>query len=293
MAAELHALLIGTTDCAEFRAAAATVSQAVRLHTVRDFKAAAETIVAGLRPDVMVIVQRRPGEIAPEAVEALRRLAPLAVVVALQSSWCEGEGRSGRPLPGVVRVSWRRFESEILPGLIRLREGRLPDWAGPATTTPEERLLRQSADPLPQGRGAVGILAHSHEARRLLADICRAGGWSVAQLRGLQADGGGTATSIVSGPHGQDGHATAGACDVVLWDAGQVPGEMAPVICLLRERVGNAPVIILVDFPRPTDIEQALAIGAAGVIAKPFAAVELLDEIARVASHAGQPDPDP
>ncbi len=282
MTAELHALFVGDADYAEFRAAFAALARAACVHAAANLAAAVELTAGGLRPDVIIIAQQRPGEIAPEAVEQLRRLAPLAPCIAIQSSWCEGEGRTGRPLPGVVRVPWRRFESEIVPGLLRLRDGRLPDWAGPATLTPEERLLHRSAESLPGGRGTVGILSHSYEARRLVGDICRAGGWSVATLP----------ASWISQPGDADRtrapsltHAPPEACDVVICDFDEFPDSVAPILGRLRERVGGAEVILLVGFPREHDVERAAAAGAAGVVGKPFTASELLGEIDRAASR--------
>ncbi len=289
MPADLLVLLIGDANDAEFRSAAAAMARAVRVRAVPDAAAAMHSLAGGLRPEVIVIAQQRPGDIAPEMLEELRRLAPLAAVIALQSSWCEGEGRSGRPLPGVVRMSWRHFESEILPGLTQMREGRLPAWAGPATLTPEERQLRQSAEPLPQSRGTVGILAYSHETRRLLADICRSGGWTVAELRGTglrlvtysAVDG----ASGIANAHGQDGHATPCTCDLVVWDADELPEDAGFVIRRLQDVARGAGVVVLLGFPRAQDIERASAAGAVAVVSKPFAAGELLDEICRVVSR--------
>jgi CheY-like chemotaxis protein len=279
LTAELHALFIGDADYAEFRAAVAALARAARVHPAANLAAAIQLIAGGLRPELIVIAQQRPGEIAPEAVEGLRRLAPVAPCIAVQSSWCEAEGRSGRPLPGVVRVSWRRFESEIVPGLTRLRDGQLPDWAGPATLTSEERLLRQSDESLPRGRGTVGILSHSYEARRLLGDICRAGGWSVATLPASWISQAAEADALQS-PLPEP---LPEACDVVVWDAQQLP-ESTRLLSRLRERAADTEVVVLVDFPRQHDIERAAADGVA-VVGKPVTAKKLLSEIDRAASR--------
>jgi CheY-like chemotaxis protein len=292
LTAELHVLLVGDADYEEFRAPAAALARSARVHSAADMATAVELLASGLRPDVVVIAQRRSGEIAAEAVEPLRRLAPLAPVIALQSSWCEGEGRSGRPLPGVLRVSWRQFESQIVPGLAPLREGRLPDWAGPATLTPEERLLRRSANETTGGRGTVGIVSHSAESRRLLEDICRAGGWSIVHLPGTalrpmrQADSG-TAASTSNRPPGQDGRPAASALDVVIWDASELPEDAASVVRRLSKGEGQAGTIILLGFPRTADLQRAAAAGAVAVVAKPFSPHELLAEIDRAASRRG------
>jgi CheY-like chemotaxis protein len=274
LSAKLRALFIGDADHAEFRAAVVSLSSHALLDQAADLASAARLLARGLRPNLIVLGQERPGEVAAEAVARLRRLAPLASVIALQSSWCEGEGRSGQPLPGVIRVAWRRFEADILPGLLRLREGRLPDWAGPATVTPEERLLRRSDEALPLGEGTVGILSPTYEARRLLADACRAGGWSVVTLSWAMA-------SPLA-----DGNAVE-PCHVVLWDLNELSQEVPLQLGRLRQRSGGAEVVVLLGFPREHDVRHALAAGAAAVVGKPFSTSELLGEIARAATRRG------
>ena len=60
-------------------------------------------------PDLIVIAQTFPGQFSHQAVERLRRLAPLARVVGLMGSWCDGEMRTGSPWPAVVRTYWRQW----------------------------------------------------------------------------------------------------------------------------------------------------------------------------------------
>ena len=54
--------------------------------------------------DVIVVAQARPGEFSHAQIERLRQAAPLARIVGLLGSWCEGEMRSGRPWPAAVRT---------------------------------------------------------------------------------------------------------------------------------------------------------------------------------------------
>ena len=56
--------------------------------------------VGSLPPELIVMAQSRPGVFSAQWIERLRRSAPLAGVVALLGTWCEGETRSGRPAPG-------------------------------------------------------------------------------------------------------------------------------------------------------------------------------------------------
>src|SRR5437764_86557 len=63
----------------------------------------------GRGPQAMVFVQSRPGQFARVEVEKLHAIEPLARLVALTGPWCEGEQRSGRPIPGVPRIAWRNW----------------------------------------------------------------------------------------------------------------------------------------------------------------------------------------
>ena len=53
----------------------------------------------GSSPDVIVVAQAFPGQFSHQAIDRLRRLAPLARMVGLMGSWCEGEMRTGSPWP--------------------------------------------------------------------------------------------------------------------------------------------------------------------------------------------------
>jgi DNA-binding NarL/FixJ family response regulator len=272
LSAKLRALFIGDADHAEFRAAVASLASHARLERAADLLAGERLLAAGLRPDLIVLAQQRPGEIAAEAVERLRRLAPVAPVIALQSSWCEGEGRSGQPLPGVIRVVWQRFDADIVAGLLRLREGELADWAGPVTITSEERLMRRAEGPLPRGQGTVGILSSTYEARRLLADRCRAGGWSAVTLP--------WSTIAAAAEEG-----ALEPCDVVVWDLNELPQNFDGELERLRRRLGGAEVVVLLAFSRDHQLSAAQTAGVAAVVGKHYSTAELLGEIARAASR--------
>jgi hypothetical protein len=68
-------------------------------------------VIAGWHPELVVGLQNRPGQWREEELDGASRLWPLAVTVALLGSWCEGEPRTGRPLPGVARVPWHQREA--------------------------------------------------------------------------------------------------------------------------------------------------------------------------------------
>src|SRR5262245_6670790 len=85
-----------------------------------------------VNPELIVVAQSRPGMIAARQMDALRRPAPLAGVVALLGSWCEGETRTGRPWPGVERLYWYEFPAWWRRQLALRAKGCCPEWSRPA-----------------------------------------------------------------------------------------------------------------------------------------------------------------
>src|SRR5689334_21081356 len=90
--------LIGAEAHPDFRDAVATLRESAQF-------VAAE---AG-QVELVVVAQSRPGAVPFGEVERVMRAAPLAGVVALLGSWCEGEARTGRPWRGVQRLYWYEF----------------------------------------------------------------------------------------------------------------------------------------------------------------------------------------
>ena len=101
----IEILVLGDMRRAEFRAAQRALDATGRVNAVSG-AAAAEAALQRLevRPELIVIAQSYPGEFTAAQVDRLRRHAPLARVVALLGSWCEGELRTGRPWPGAIRL---------------------------------------------------------------------------------------------------------------------------------------------------------------------------------------------
>ena len=89
-----HVWMLGDWEQAEFAAAVAYLQTSVDLSLTPSAN----------DPDLILLVASRPGRFSAAEVESLHRRAPLAKLVALLGSWCEGEVRSGHPWPGVTRI---------------------------------------------------------------------------------------------------------------------------------------------------------------------------------------------
>ena len=208
-------------------------------------------------PQVVVLGEPRPGVWNTTEVEQLRRLAPLARFVRYSGSWCEGQARSGRPPAGTAGVYWHRWAPHVARQLEALARGDNPSWVQPLTATPDEQVLCDTPPtPAPPHRGLVVVRAATASTRDALRVAC-----------------------------GQAGYLTDAGCEqnarrprrprAVLWDTHPEALHDAAAIAELQQSTGGAPVLALVGFPRPCDVQAALAAGIAAVISKPWNVADL------------------
>ena len=211
--------------------------------------------------DVIVVVEDYPGQHSQEAIDRLRRLAPLACIAGLAGSWCEGQSRSGPSWPAAVRVSWHQWLPRFGHESARLDAGMLGSWSLPITAGEDERMLAVADEPFPERSGRIAIHSPEFAMQDWLAAACRRAGYSTVWLRG-------------PGPHAVAG-VTAG-----IFDAG-VDAEF-PALERLAADLHPAPVIALLAFPRVEDCDRALAAGAAAVLSKPLLLEDFYWQIARM-----------
>jgi len=201
-----------------------------------------------------------PRSVSVAAIVRLRDLAPLARLIAILGSCCEGEPRSGHPLPGVIRIYWHQAAARICREFPRCFQTQGPEWRLPATATDEERLLVSARAPLPMGQGLVAIWTRRPEMEGLLSDACRKGGYATACCTRRTRPGAGRRGAIYDGA----------ALDATgLAELGQLSADVSP-----------APLLALLDAPRTQDVRRARSLGAA-VLAKPFRIDELLWQLSR------------
>ena len=269
---ELSILLIGSTDRLEFRRAREALFAAGRVTSVAGADSAEASLAAGeIVPDVIAIAQAYPAQFPHAMLQRLRQLAPLTPLVVLAGSWCEGEMRSGNPLPGAVRVYWHQWQPRCDQHLRRMRQGQRSAWGLPVTATEEERLLLQSettaslaaGGTASQGRGLIAIDTPRFEMEDWLSAACRSRGHSTVWLRPPR-------------PARVKGAAAA------IFDGSDCRGKEFDRLRRLADTLAPAPVMALLDFPRIEDHGRALAAGAAAVISKPALVDDLFWELDRM-----------
>ena len=133
-----YLLLIGSEDRPEFRPIL------TRLETLSDPEyrrfptlGSAEKLIEG-NARLTVLLESRPGEYPPRAVERFRARFGPAPIVLVAGTLCEGEGRTGRLPGGIVRYYHYEWETAFLPELVRFLNRQPGRLSLPATATEED-----------------------------------------------------------------------------------------------------------------------------------------------------------
>ena len=267
---EISILLVGNTDRSEFREARAVLDESGRVVAAADVESALVVLAEGrIAPHLIVVAQAYPGQFSHAVVDRMRRLAPLARVLGLLGSWCEGETRTGQPWPAVIRIYWHQWEAYLRREIARVREGASSTWSLPITASEEERLLLFAQEPTVRREGLIAISTPEFEMQDWLRAACRRRGYSSVWLlpqRPAQVEG---ATAAV-------------------FDGDDCRGHEAESLKSLAAALGPVPIIALLHFPRIDDRDRALAAGAKAVLSKPFLVEDLFWQIDRVTAPAGE-----
>jgi CheY-like chemotaxis protein len=249
---EISILLLGETDRPEFCDFRSTLESLGRVSRISEVERAVQVLETGeITADVIVIAQAFPRQFSHEDIDRLRRLAPLSRILGLLGSWCEGETRSGQPLPAAIRIYWHQWHARADRELRRLIQRQCPSWGLPVTATEEERLLVSAAQTPPRGHGLVAMHTGGFAMGDWLSEACRTCGYSTVWLRPPNY------TNI-------EGAAAA------IFDGSDLHGDELEQLRRLTNALGRTPVIALLDFPRIEDERRAIAAGAVAVLSKPF-----------------------
>lgn len=246
-------LLIGDFGDSDFAVIRKPLAQFGRIIECADVATAIEQINdADSPPDVIILAQSRPGEFRDAELDALQRQTPLAPKLGLLGSWCEGEMRTGKPWPGMIRTYWHTWLPRWLRQFQRLSSGQLPAWGLPATATDDERVMfADNAQDRATGQ-LVAVRSYSYDMAEMLCDVCSRHGYATIWIdprRTLQLEGVGA----------------------VVWDA---TGDQWTECSAVAAEFPATPLLALIDFPRSDEIRQTLAAGAAAVLSTPL----LLDD---------------
>jgi CheY-like chemotaxis protein len=228
-----------------------------RLTTVADRPSAIARITeSNAPPELIVVAQSLPGEHGQSGFDALRAAAPLAAIGRVLGSWCEGEARSGHPPAGCANYYWHQAPARLSREIASLQHDRCPTWGLPRTATADEQLLALDQRPLERGVGTIALCVERTQDFAALRDACRLAGYDTQSL-----------TPVQNWEHR--------AVAATLWDTTVEGLSDVTLLQRLRGCTGDAPILALIGFPRPDDVQRAAEIGLAGVISKPFLLADL------------------
>lgn len=252
---EIEAIAIGPWHVPEFAPALASIKQGQSsVHELADVEEACTLLTApDTAPELILIAQRLPGAIRRQQVDRLQQLAPLARIVVVAGSWCEGELRTGDPPLGTLRLYWYELMPWWNAALRRLSAGLCPAWSAPLDHAQAGRYaIDATIENLVVPR-SVAIEADDYTVFACLADALAASGSTATWVRS-------------SDPIG----AAAG-----IWDGGQLSDRELQQLFRFCQQV-EGPVVALLDFPRVEHVEKARSAGAKAVFGKPYVLEEVL-----------------
>jgi ActR/RegA family two-component response regulator len=259
-------LLIGDHQHREFAEPVAWLARHSNLTLLGNV---ADGLQSGLHYHGVVFAQTRPGQITQRDVERVGRAWPLARLVALLGSWCEGETRSGDPWPGVTRVYWHQWRARCEREL--RFDGPPTAWQLPRTSTEAERATHALLIPPPKSAAKIAIFTHRALFFRGLADACSVAGYQVTWICRVQ-------------------DALPARNAVILWDAGVAEDRDFAELQELAAAAKPARLIVLLGFPRFDDLQRARQYGAIDILALPLQLPDLWAVLQRLTTPSGVKD---
>jgi CheY-like chemotaxis protein len=152
---------------------------------------------------------------------------------------------------------WHQWKPRLIPQLLADPEVQPETWSLPRTASVAEQMSAAAQAIWPPRQGLISIHTHAFRDYRAISDACSHAGYSTVWCSPAQSlHASGVEAAVFNGV----------AAD-------------RPTLALLTEiaqQVHPAPVVALLDYVRRQDCDQALAAGAAAVVAKPLLTYDLL-----------------
>jgi len=264
-------LTIGRWQQREFAAATADIPAAKDWIAVSSIDEACDLVRGGKQLfEIILLAQPLPDQVRQADVDRLQHLVPLTRLVVVAGTWCEGELRSGFPPTGVIRLYWYELALWWRAALSR-RDARLcPHWSLPLDHAQAGRCSVEchpaTSTPL---KATLLIETPAFANFDTLAIVLRAEGFACSHQRAAPPRLPQRFDPLR--PLGPVRPHYAGG----IWDGGQLgKEELQRLTDFCRQIPGR--VIALLDFPRFEHIAQTRSAGAAGMLAKPYIAEELV-----------------
>ncbi|MEM8944921.1 MAG: hypothetical protein AAGD11_07020 [Planctomycetota bacterium] len=259
---DVHTLIVGDWRPAEFAAALEQIHSSAASATIED----AYDLLASteMPPEVVFVAQHLPGDITQPDVDRLQSAAPLARLVIVSGTWCEGELRTGSPPTGVIRLYWYELAPWWQAAMRKYRAGQCPLWSLPLDHPQAGRWSSDWTCPNVERRTDAIVEANDFGVYGTLSSALADYGITTTWYRERPADGDDSAGNYNAGNH-----------NAGIWDGSQLSGDERERLAAFCKRV-NGPVVALLDFPRREHFRLAKQLGAASVFGKPYVVEALI-----------------
>lgn len=257
----VQVLAVGVWHEKEFGVAQDQIAEAAAWQVAGNLGDAGECLRVGKTiPELILLAQPLPGQYRQNDIDRLQSLAPLARIVIVAGSWCEGGLRSGIQLSGVLRLYWHEFAHWWKSAHARVEAGLCPPWSLPIDDL-------QAGRSLPSFSGSRATMADALVA-------INAKDFSVYETLSAALEQIGVATIWIQ--PGREVELTE-KVSAGIWDGGQLDREelerLANFCGQIRSHEGV--VVALLDYPRVEHFAQSQEAGAATVFGKPYVVDEL------------------
>ncbi|HOM17827.1 MAG TPA: hypothetical protein PLQ00_10895 [Thermoguttaceae bacterium] len=287
-----HVLLVGGMNRTEFRPIKPSLCSVAIVEEAEDLRKGCRLLEKGdFLPDLLLLLQSYPREFSAEQLDAFRRLAPLASVGVVLGPWCEGEGRSGKPLPGTWRMYWHQWSGRWGRQWERWFQGECPLWGWPTTAIEEDYLLAAPVPPAQSRSDRIGLWSLQPQSADWLFTALKDWGFDPQWIR---FDAGQQASNIL-GTEPRNFHRSKSGkmplpeevfrrqdssqlskLNAVVFDGTDAEGMEAVWLRQLATRMPESNILLLVDFPRPELWERVRPWGVKAILGKPIALGDLV-----------------
>lgn len=242
-------LAIGPWDRGEFALLSSKLNTRGDWIASKSCEAAAKLlIVSQLAPQFIAIAQPLPGDVSHEEIEQLRQAAPLAQIIIVAGSWCEGELRTGQPPEGVLRMYWHEF-ANWWPTRMQT------DWSACL----DGSLAARGSKPSSHSKThSVTIHSPTFASFEAISSVLAPLGSQTTWARDVSKLPAELSTGI--------------------WDGGQLDAQELTELKLFASEIQRqkGKLVVLLDFPRKEHFELLHELGCRAVLGKPYVIEELV-----------------
>ncbi len=225
---------------------------------------------------LIVLAQSQPEQISQTSVEQLQARFPHTPIVAVLGSWCEGELRTGKPWPGVLRIYWHQWQGRFDTFMGQMDTAGISDWHAPRTSSMADRFLRrdQPHSVLHSHIRCIGVSTWTLSQYEMLRDAIKHFGWTSSWIELAKENA--AINSVDANPVFQG----------IFVEAESVSPELEQRIEWLQSQFPSAKLVVVANFPRENLVRRMSAFGVSAVVSKPFELQDLRSALERACANS-------